>query len=255
MPRAVAMATIRPASADRAARDARPDRPAATRRARGRAGRSRRRRPKAGRRPAARRSTAARRRVAARWPAARPARATIKARASRTTSTAKIVRQPARSAKSAVASPAKRDAGGHEGAPQRQGEGWWRGAAMAAISDGHGDDDQQIADARQAARGEQHGGTVGGRAQRRRRRHDQDADAERPAVTDPLAPAAGRQAEHAPTRVTIDTVMPAVASDRPRSRCSAGTSGGTMPSWPAASDADGVEESRSVPTMSSCRRH
>ena len=38
----------------------------------------------------------------------------------------------------------------------------------------------------------------------------------------------------APTSVTIDTVMPAVASDRPRSRCSAGTSGGTMPSWPAA---------------------
>ena len=33
--------------------------------------------------------------------------------------------------------------------------------------------------------------------------------------------------------VTTDTIIPAVASDRPSSRCKAGTNGGTMPSWPA----------------------
>ena len=66
-------------------------------------------------------------------------------------------------------------------------------------------------------------------------------------VPDPSdQPPAGRP-NTAPTRVTIETAMPAVASDRPRSRCSAGTSGGTMPSWPAASTPIAVDQGNPSP--------
>ena len=93
--------------------------------------------------------------------------------------------------------PRKRDAGRHEGAPQRQRESMVPRFRGADHQRGAGDDDQQITGARQPARGEQHVGAAGHRAKRCRRGHDENADAERAGVTDPLRtsrPPAGRTA-------------------------------------------------------------
>ena len=130
----------------------------------------------------------------------------------------------------------ERDAGRHEGAPQRQ-----RDRLMARL---------------------------GGRGHRARGRRRRPADSRCPASVRPASsvvascaaaqsaaptammarpmasarpcpmrcdqPPAGRPST-APTRVMTDTAVPATASDRPRSCCRSGTSGGTMPSCPAAS--------------------
>ena len=88
-----------------------------------------------------------------------------------------MIRQSAPSAKAAAAMPASAMPTGTKVPHSDRAKAWCRGSAMPAISEG-GDDDQEIADAGQAARGEQRGAASAAAHKRRRRRHDQDAEAQ-----------------------------------------------------------------------------
>ena len=250
------MATIRPAVGRSRARDARPDRPAATRRARGKAGRSRRRRPKAGRRarsaPIDSRSPSCRGALAGgtvdggrrsrRGPAGRRRRR-------RSCASPRGRRMlPLRVPPSAMPAGTKvphSDSAKAGGAARR-----WRPSARARRrrpADSRCPPSARAASSVAASSAAAHSAAAVAMIRMPMR--------ERPAVTDPLAPAAGRQAEHC-TDQGHDRHRHAgggerqaeIALQRRHQRRHDAELAGRQ-------HADGVEQGDPSATMSSCRRH